>query len=453
MTFPDAPGVLRACSDALAGARLRPEAAVFGELSLPDADPWERLEVAWRSLYAGRADAALAVLDEVPDDAHPLAPVVRAAALAARARTPDALAGLLRVVATRPPGAVSLHAVVIGALAVGDRGVALDAAARYLATVDGDDPEMRGLAAPGQALDGDLAAAVTSTEWSAAGRVADRDGAIRATVDELRRGGHDGVAYRFLAEGYHRTGRFPYGALLAEVLPRRVRNRDRRITGGVAAMFGGFGVLVAGVSVVPLALAGGLISLAGIGTALSGMLLRAPGCTRTATTRICNAWSRYRNLSGSADPVQVAALAVGAVLGFGALFGRDRATERFPIAAFPVLVVAAVAAAALAVGATLAHRRWRRRGLAAAEQAARIDGTRCRCWERTLFAGPDWRTYLGTHLHPAATGGPLDATLLRCPVTAKDWLHLPGVDVTVTVRLPVEEEPGPGTELPSGAYL
>lgn len=451
--FPGHPAFLRACSDALVDVGLWAGSAGFGELAVPAGDPdvTGRIEIAWRLWRAARPDAALTWLAGLPDDTHPVLPVLRAAAVATRDPTPDGLAAVLREASARPPTGLVLRIVVLAALAVGDRGVALDAAARYLATVDADDPDLRRIMAPEQATAGDLATAVASTEWAATGRPGDADGPVREVVAELREAGRDGVAQRFLAEGFHRTGRSVYGELLVEQLPRRVLTRDATIVGGVVGMFAGLALLVSLSRSTGLAgfLAGALVGLGAVVVMVRGVLLRAPGSNRVQTNRISLAVSRHRSRSGSADlalPVVGVFLAVFAV-GLFLSSGRTARTVELP----GVLLVLAIAAvgAGLAALATMQFRRHRRSRLAAAEDARLVTPERCRCWERDWFAGPSWHRYRAEHLALTATDPRSGAVLHRCPTTDKAWLHMPAADVTVRVLLPAEAEP----EQISAAYL
>ena len=106
------------------------------------------------------------------------------------------------------------------------------------------------------------------------------------------------------------------------------------------------------------------------------------------------------------------------------------------------LLFAAGAVAVVAVG------RWRR-ARARARLDERVPADRCHCWERDWFAGRAWRDYRDGHLTTLATDRGQGAALLRCPTTAKTWLHVDESDLTVHVVLPEPSD----ADRHSAAYL
>lgn len=132
----------------------------------------------------------------------------------------------------------------LAALALRDRDTAVDAATRFLGGVDPDDPMMRGLLAERQVFSGDIAAAGVSVEHAAAGARDDPARPVRQITGEVQALGGVGLTCRFLAEGYHRTGRDLFADMLADQLPSGVRHRGE--------------VLGVGVGVMLLSIAGGL---------------------------------------------------------------------------------------------------------------------------------------------------------------------------------------------------
>jgi hypothetical protein len=315
--FPTDPATLMACSDAFVSVELWEQAARVGERAVrpDDPDPTARLEVAWRLWRAGRPEAALALLAGLPDSTHPFLALLRAAAAASRDRTPDAVAAVLAEASAMSPGGLTLKIVALTAAEVGDRRVARDAAARYLATVDAEDADLRWIMAPVQAAN-DLAAAVASTERACAGRLADPDGPVAEVVTELRDTGHGAVIYRFLAEGFHLTGRLRYGQLLVQLLPRRILHRDIWIIApmlvAVAAFLGFLGVRPHSAlgAIIPMTLFFG-----GFAVTFGAVWLRAPEASVLQTVRIAKAVYRYRGRSGTASLV-LPVLGMG-VAGFG----------------------------------------------------------------------------------------------------------------------------------------
>lgn len=442
---------LRACSDALAEMGLWEGAARFGELAATAADEVpERMELAWRQCRAGRPDAALAHLKWLADDAHPLVPVLRAAVAATRDRTPAALAVLLREAGGLQPVGVVLRLVVVAALAVGDRAAALDAASRFLATVDADDAEMRRIMAPAQAAAGDIALAASSVECARAGWPADPDQPVREIVDELRAAGSGGAAIRLLADAFHRTGRPGYGELLVADLPRRMLNRERDL---LIAMLGVISAIPAAVLLdrVPgpvAAIVALLLAAGGAALFTRALLGRASGSSRDQTNQINKAVALHRRRSGTFSPWTSVAAAVAIVMTFAAIV-VGHSDGQLPLTTGLLLVEAVIPVAALAAGAALLVRR-RQRSRLAAQEAARVPADRCRCWERDWFGGPVWHAYCSGHLAPAVADDAAGAVLLRCPTTDTTWLHAVDVDLTVRVRLPDGAE---REELPTGAYL
>jgi hypothetical protein len=444
--FPVHPAALACYSDALAEWGLWEEAADFGRRveSPSRLDLGTRLVLAWRLLRTGRTDLALSRLTGLPESAHPLVPALRSTALAVRDRSPESLAELLRVLSKRPPTRMGLRMVVLAARTAGDEDTAREAAARFLATVNADDPDMRRLLAPAQAIEGKTADAVSSAVYASAGRPADPEGPVREITEEIRNAGHGDVALRFLAEGYNRTGRRVYGELLAESLPWRVRFRNAIVGTGVAVTLvgialclglggpAGVGVLLAGVAF-------------GLPLQLGGLLVRAPGSGFGQTYAIVRADAQYRSRSGRGSIVLPAVgSATGAFL-WAMMIGRG---ERDSV---PPPVFLGVAAAAVVVGAVAAAVAWqvrRRRRLAASEPEP-LAGDRCRCWETDLLAGRYVSRYLVEHLEETATDEESGAVLRRCRTTDKTWLHLPARGLAAAVRLPDETEP----EEPVGQYL
>lgn len=395
-TWPTDRGSLLAFSDAAAAVDLWAAAARFGEHAVsPDPrDVATRLEVAWRMWRAGRSADALGLLAALPDEVHPALPVLRAAAVATRNRTPAAVDAMLATAGRLPSSPQNLVVVALAATQVGDRVVARDAAERYLATVRPDEPAMRGIVAPAQAVDGETAAAVASTEQACAGRAAHPDAPVDTVVAELRAAGQDDVAARYLAEGFLQTGRLRYGELLDQLLPVRLRRRDT-------------------------------------------------GTTPGQTTRTVDAVTRYRNRVGRRSPVLPVLVAAVAGFGYGAWKGATRTTEtltRIPLLPLVVgLVFGAVAAAAMATAVVGQRRRARVRAVL----QERVPSDRCRCGERDWFTGPAWHDYRAGHLTAVAADRWTGAALLRCPGTAKTWLHVDDADLTVRVTLPEPTGPAP----------
>ena len=95
---------LMAFSDAAAAVGLWADAARLGEHAVsPDPRYVEtRLEVAWRMWRAGRPGDTLGLLAALPDQVHPSLPVLRAAAVATRDRTPAAVDTMLATAGRLP---------------------------------------------------------------------------------------------------------------------------------------------------------------------------------------------------------------------------------------------------------------------------------------------------------------------------------------------------------------
>lgn len=444
--FPAQEKVLWACSDALATWGLWSAAAQFGQRAAicEVLEGTDRLELGWRLLRAGRPQDALRCLADLADDAHPVLPALRATALAARDQTPESLTGVMRILGDYPPTPLGLRMVVIAAGAVGDAATALDAAARLLATVDADDPQMRRLLAAPQANAGDVTAAVASAEAASMGRPDDPAAPVREIAEEIRRGGRDDILCRFLAEGYHRTGRQVYGQLLEQVLPWRVRNRNRVVGIGLCVLLTGIGWGLVGAGVLSdISLGAGI--LIGLSALLGATLLRAPQASFRRTNRIYQAYAVSRSRRGTSEVVLPAVGVVTGVFATAILFSRGNQ------GAVPAPTLLAVLGASLAAGAigVIAGRERRRRRLLAA-QPVPMEQDRCRCWEMDLLAGPQWQRYMTEHLQELAAEESLDAVWRRCATTDKTWLHLPSNDLAVSVRRPA---PGPDPETPIGQYL
>jgi hypothetical protein len=442
---------LRACSDALFGVGLWAGAARLGELSSPPdgADALWQLEVAWRLWRAGRPEAALARMAELPDATHPVLPALCAAAVATRDRTPDALAALLRETSALAPDALVLRMVAHAAVIVGDRVVALDAAARFLATIDADDATMRRIVAPAQARDGEIDAAVTSTEWARAGRPGDPDRPVHEIVAELRQDGRDDAAVRLLADAFIRTGRPVYGELLAGMLPPRLRFRERGMLLGLLVAVAAVPALVGfGPPVGPVVAV--LLGVAGIAVFAWAATMRAEGADLEQTNRVSKAATVHGRRSGTFslwNPVVAAALLA---MGFAAFVTLLSLRRGIPPEAVALLVASVLPATAVTAAGAALNRHVRRRRAAAAEQAARVPVDRCRCWERDWFAGPTWHAYGVEHLVPAAADPGSGVVLRRCPTTGTTWLYAADAELLARVRIPESAEQ---EELPTGAYL
>lgn len=445
VAFPTWDGALRAYADALAAGGLWVQAAEFGlraEAAGP-LDTADRLELAWRLLRAGRVEESARRLDGLVDDAHPILPMLRATVLAVRDRAASSLARLVELTGSQPATPLGLRMVVIAAGAVGDRGTELDAAARFLATVNAEDPQMRQLMAAPQATAGDLTAALASAEVAEAGQPADPGRAVREIVGQIRSTGRDEVACRLLAEGCHRSSRPVYGDLLAQLLPWRVRNRNRIVGAGLVVLLGCIGLAMA---VDNRVVQNGLL----VGVLIGLLMISGPALLRVrrtsfrATNRIYHGYTRSRSRRGIFDVALPSAFAAALIFAFAVV------TVRGPTGAVRPSTGLWVAAGSATVGVVLAlvgRRLRRRRQHAAAPTPAPVD--QCRCWETTLIAGPLWQQYLTQHLAQLAHDDSGGAVLRRCPTTDTFWLHLPARQVAVAVQLPAE----PGPELPTGLYL
>lgn len=436
---------MRAYSDALAACGLWVEAAEFGQRSRASEtlDTADDLELAWRLLRAGRAEESARLLDGVGDDAHPVVPMLRATVLAVRDRDPASLACLLALIDGQPERSLALRMVVIAAEAVGERTTALDAAARFLAMVDSEDPEMRQLMAAPQAIAGHLIAALASAEVAEAGQPAVPGRSVRHIVGQIRCTGRDDVACRLLAEGCHRTRRAVYGDALAELLPWRVRNRNRIVGTGLVVLLVCIGLALAvDNSVVQDGLLAGI--LVALLLILGPALLRAPRASFRETNRIYQGYARSRSRQGSVDVALPCAVAAALIFAFAVV------TSRGPSGAVRASTALWVAVGSVAVGVILGllGRKLRRRQQVACAPA-QVPGDQCRCWETALIAGPTWCQYLAEHLAAIAREDSLGAVLRRCATTDKLWLHLPAHQVAVAVQLPAE----PGPEPPVGQYL
>jgi hypothetical protein len=427
---------LMAFSDAAAAVGLWAAAARLGEHAVsPDPRYVEtRLEVAWRMWRAGRPGDALGLLAALPDEVHPSLPVLRAAAVATRDRTPAGVGAMLATAGRLPVSPQNLMIIALAAREVGDRAVAFNAAQRYLATVRPDAPALRDIVAPLQAMNGEMAAAVASTEQACAGLAADADAPVDRTAGELRAAGRDDLAARYLAEGVLQTGRPRYGELLDQLLPARVRDRSTWILAPPLLVVL---VVLIGVSArLPGDMAAaGLLPLVAAGLAASswGILTRLPGTGLAQTHRIVGALNRHRKRVGRSGLVLPALAAAVAGFGYGAWKGATRTTETLTrITLLPLLIGLLFAVGAVAV---VAVGRWRR-ARARARLDERVPADRCHCWERDWFAGRAWRDYRDGHLTTVAADRGQGAALLRCPTTAKTWLHVDESDLTVHVVLP-----------------
>lgn len=334
--------------------------------------------------------------------------------------------------------------VVLAALSVGDRDTAIEAATRFLAAVNSEDPDMRRLLAPKQAIAEEMAGAVSSAECASAGRPADPEGPVREITEEIQGASRSDVAHRFLAEGYIRTSRRVYGELLAETLPWRVRFRNRIIGTGVVVMLvsigiclglggpGGVGVLLAGI-------------IFGLFPLLGSMLVRAPRSNFGQTNAILRAYALSRSRSGQG---QILLPAAGSATGFflwAMMISRGK-RDSVPPAVFLGVAIASTAVCAVAAVVAWQLRRRRRRAAIGPEP---LSGDRCRCWETDLLVGRYVSRYLREHLEEMATDEESGAVLRRCTATEKMWLHLPARDLAAAVRPAGETK----SEEPIGQYL
>jgi hypothetical protein len=441
-TWPTDRAGLMALSDAAAEVDLWTTAARLGGRAIsPDPrDVGPRIEVVWRMWRAGRPSEALGLLAALPDEVHPALPLLRAAAVATRDRTAAAVRAMLVTAGRLAPRAQNLMIVALAAEEVGDHATARDAAQRYLAAVRPDEPALRGIVAPAQAAHGDTVAAVTSTEQACAGRVTGREAPIDAVVDQLREDGRDDLAVRYLAEGVLRTGRPRYGELLEQLLPARVRQRRTRIAAPLLLILL---LVLGGVALRPhgdVPVVGLLVpTVVGLGVSVRSVLTRVPGTTLRQTHRITAAVNRHRRRDGRDDLVLPALGAAATGFAYGAVTGATRTTEPLTRIALPPLVVGGLFAAGAAALVLVVGGRRRTRVRAALRERVPVD--RCRCWERDWFAGPTWHDYLRQHLEAGGSDRALGATLLRCPATAKTWMHVDDADLTVRVVLPEPADP------------
>ena len=164
-----------------------------------------------------------------------------------------------------------------------------------------DAPALRDIVAPLQAMNGEMVAAVASTEQACAGLAADADAPVDRTAGELRAAGRDDLVACYLAEGVLQTGRPRYGELLDQLLPARVRDRTTWIVAPpllilLVALIGSSVRLPGDVATA------GLLPLVAAGLAASswGILTRAPGTGLAQTHRIVGALNRHRKRSGAA---------------------------------------------------------------------------------------------------------------------------------------------------------
>ena len=189
----------------------------------------------------------------------------------------------------------------------------------------------------------------------------------------------------------------------------------------------------------------GVLPLVAAGLAASswGILTRVPGTGLAQTHRIVGALNRHRKRVGRSGLVlPVLAAVAGFGYGYGVWKRATRTTETLTrIALLPLLIGLLFAAGAVAI---VVVGRWRR-----ARLDERVPADRCLCWERDWFAGRAWRNYRDGHLTTLAADRGQGAALLRCPTTAKTWLHVGESDLTVHVVLP---EPS-GADRHSAAYL
>jgi len=444
------PAALLAYSDALAARGLWADSAEYGERAIDAGHPdgRVRLEVAWRLMRAGKPRAAAVRLSGLPDGDHLVLPSLRLAAEGLSAPDPSTalLRDLLAAVSRQPPSGFSLRLVIIVALALGDEVTALDAAGRYLTTVNADDPEARQLLAPRQALDGDVVEAVRSAEHAAAGRPADPDAPVREITATLHERGRPEVVAQFLAEGYLATGRAVYGELLVERLPRKMRNRNRAVGLAASSTVLGAGLMVTGL---PGLIATGLLAgLGGVVAMIWTIVRGTAGTTREQRNRLALANARFRSHTGATELLPISC---GAAAGAYTLATMMVTGESHRLTSSAVMITTAIGLLAGVVAAVFTrlrgHQAWSRN---AAADARQVGTNRCRCWEIDLIAGKRWHEYLALHLGHT-TGQRSDAVLLTCPQTAKAWLYLSRHDLAVAVRFPDQPEPEPPVE--TAAYL
>lgn len=444
MTVPEFPGhdgATLVFANALTHASLASDAALFAERLDPQRkDPYAQAEIALRLLRAKRGGEAHDRLRGVPDDLHPLVRPMRAVAVVLRDRQPGALAAVLAD--PGPGGPAGLRLVALAASAVGDRPTAEHAAVRYLAEVNGADPELRELMAPAQAVAGDRRGAVESTEHAVAGSPGDPEAPVRRILADLAARGRPELGVILLKAAYLATKRELYGRLLVAAVPRRVRLLYRYVLLGMAAMASGLGLSLTRLPA--LIVVGIALLLTGVVLSIVAISSRPKGVGWLDSREVQDALQRYRAQSGTAEVV-VVPITVGAV-GFGITAGRM--AGGLTSASGTVASALVVVGLALATAVVLVALRRRRRRINRKDDTVAPD--RCRCWQSELLPGPVWSRYIGEHLQLVALDAPTGAHLRRCPTTERMWLSMPTRAVAVRVQIP---EPEPGYAPTTGAYL